>query len=133
MKFGDKLKEIRIQRGMSQEDFAKLLHTSKQVISRYETNQRTPKITIVQQYANMLHVPLMYLIDDDRKDFNKNYTSDRSQKEKPAVDSDELELERLLQDPLGREFYEKFQRLTDEQKEMMIAQMQALLKRRSNN
>lgn len=119
MKFGDKLKSIRTQMGMSQEDFAKLLGTSKQVISRYETNQRTPKITIVQQYADILNIPVMHLINED-------YPPDKTAKEKPAAESDELE--RLLQNPLNKEFYEKFQRLTEEQKEMMIAQMRVLLK-----
>jgi transcriptional regulator with XRE-family HTH domain len=63
--FGDKLKRIRIDREMSQEQLAILLGTSKQVISRYETNQRTPKITIAQEYADKLNVPLNYLIDEN--------------------------------------------------------------------
>lgn len=62
--FGDRLKKIRLDRELSQEQFAKLLNTSKQVISRYETNQRTPKITIAQEYADKLNVPLNDLIDD---------------------------------------------------------------------
>lgn len=63
--FGDRLKEIRLARHMSQEEFAELLGTSKQVISRYETNQRTPKITIANEYAEKLNVPLNTLLGDD--------------------------------------------------------------------
>ncbi|MGE1062982.1 helix-turn-helix transcriptional regulator [Megasphaera paucivorans] len=63
-KFGDKLKKIRLSKNMSQEELAVFLHTSKQVISRYETNQRTPKITVAQEYADKLKIPLLYLIDD---------------------------------------------------------------------
>ena len=63
--FGDKLKKIRIERELSQQQLADLLGTSKQVISRYETNQRTPKITVAQEYADKLNVPLNYLIDDN--------------------------------------------------------------------
>jgi transcriptional regulator with XRE-family HTH domain len=62
--FGDKLKKIRIERELSQQQLADLLGTSKQVISRYETNQRTPKITVAQEYADKLNVPLNYLIDE---------------------------------------------------------------------
>ena len=51
--------------GLSQEEFAKKLNTTKQVISRYETEQRTPKITIAQEYANILGVPLQNLIDNN--------------------------------------------------------------------
>ena len=63
--FGTKLKYIRTLRKMSQDDFANFLGTSKQVISRYETNQRTPKITTANEYALKLNVPLLYLIDDN--------------------------------------------------------------------
>lgn len=62
--FGDKLKAIRRERELSQDQLAEILNTSKQVISRYETNKRTPKITIAQQYADKLGVNLSYLIDD---------------------------------------------------------------------
>ncbi len=56
--FGIKLKQIREARNMSQDEFANLLGTSKQVISRYETAQRTPKITTVYEYAQKLGVSL---------------------------------------------------------------------------
>lgn len=60
--FGDILKSIRLQRGMSQEELATLLGTTKQVISRYETNQRTPKITVANEYAQRLGVSLDALL-----------------------------------------------------------------------
>lgn len=63
--FGDRLKEIRVQRNLSQEEFASLLGTSKQVISRYETNQRTPKVTVANKYAEILHVSLNSLLGED--------------------------------------------------------------------
>lgn len=57
MTFGDKLKHIRKERGLTQEAMADLLKTSKQVLSRYENGKRTPKITVAQQYAAVLGVP----------------------------------------------------------------------------
>lgn len=71
MTFGDKLKKIRNEKGMSQDELASLLGTSKQVISRYETNQRTPKITVVSEYAATLSVPLSYLLDNDMNSIEK--------------------------------------------------------------
>ena len=62
--FGEKLKQIRRTHDWSQEELANVLGTSKQVISRYENNQRTPKITTAQQYADILQIPLKYLIDE---------------------------------------------------------------------
>lgn len=55
MLFGEKLKAYRKAKGISQEELAAILGTSKQVISRYEKNQRTPKIDIAQKYADILN------------------------------------------------------------------------------
>lgn len=68
MAFGDKLKEIRLDRGLSQERFADILGTSKQMIYLYETGQRIPKITTLQDYANKLHMPVSYFLDSESKE-----------------------------------------------------------------
>lgn len=59
--FGDILRQLRISRGLSQDELAAILHTTKQVISRYETKQRVPKISVVAEYAERLGVPLALL------------------------------------------------------------------------
>ncbi len=63
--FGDRIKQIRLNKGMSQQEMADFLGTSKQVISRYETSQRTPKITIANEYAQKLGVALNFLLGED--------------------------------------------------------------------
>lgn len=62
--FGEKLKAIREERSLTQDELAKILKTSKQVISRYEKDQRTPKITIAKTYAHALNVSMRYMVDD---------------------------------------------------------------------
>lgn len=64
MTFGEKLKSYRINKGMSQDELAQQLGTTKQVISRYETNQRIPKITTANEYAEKLNIPLEYLLNN---------------------------------------------------------------------
>ena len=61
MAFGDTLKRIRMERGLSQDKLAALLGTTKQVISRYETNQRVPQLTVVEAFARNLNVPITVL------------------------------------------------------------------------
>ena len=61
MAFGDMLKQLRKERGMSQDDMASLLGTTKQVISRYETKQRNPKLDVVTRYAQILGIPVSVL------------------------------------------------------------------------
>ena len=65
MKFCEKLKLLREERKMNMTEFATLLGTSKQVISRYEKGENTPKITTVAHYANILNVSLEYLTNDN--------------------------------------------------------------------
>lgn len=62
--FGDKLKAIRRDRNLTQEELARILGTSKQVISRYENNLRSPKIDVVSDYADRLGVPVEFLADN---------------------------------------------------------------------
>lgn len=62
--FGERLRQIRKEQNLSQEALAQLLGTSKQMLSRYELNQRSPRIEQVQKYAEKLHVPVDYLLGD---------------------------------------------------------------------
>ncbi len=64
MTFGEKLKQLRTDRNMSQEEFASLLGTSKQVISRYELGQTTPKIGTAAAWCKMLSVNLDNMLND---------------------------------------------------------------------
>ena len=66
MTFGNKLKQIRTERGLSQSEFAKILGTSKQVISRYELGQTTPKISIVSKWCQILGLNLDNLINENK-------------------------------------------------------------------
>ena len=65
MEFGYHLKNLRKQRGLSQDELAALLGTTKQVISRYENNQRVPRLSVVSDYAHKLGVPLRALSGED--------------------------------------------------------------------
>lgn len=62
--FGERLRQIRKEQNLSQEALAQLLGTSKQMLSRYELNQRSPRIEQVHKYAEKLHVPVDYLLGD---------------------------------------------------------------------
>ena len=61
MEFGDMLRQLRLARGLSQDELACTLGTTKQVISRYETKKRVPRLSVVAEYARMLGVPLAML------------------------------------------------------------------------
>lgn len=56
--FGENLRKIRNEKGLTQDELAALLGTSKQVISRYENDLRSPKISVVADYADKLGVSI---------------------------------------------------------------------------
>ena len=63
--FGARLRQIRKERGETQDEFAKKIETSKQVLSRYESGQRIPKISLAEKYAKALGVSVDYLMGKD--------------------------------------------------------------------
>ena len=70
--FGESLKQIRLERNLSQDDLALLLGTSKQVISRYETGQRSPKVSVVAEYAEKLGVTINRLATGQQNESEKD-------------------------------------------------------------
>lgn len=87
--FGKNLRAIRLSRGLSQEELASLLGTSKQVISRYENGQRSPKISVASEYARKLNVSLRVLNGDpdaphEQDDFSTGKNAPVQQDERTA-------------------------------------------------
>lgn len=80
--FGKRLREIRMERKLTQSEFAKMLGTSKQILSRYELEQRSPKIDQVKKYAEKLKVSVDYLLGDNESEVNFNAFISKN-KEKP--------------------------------------------------
>ena len=56
--FGEILRQIRLERGMTLEEMANYLGTTKQALSRYERGERIPKITVAAKFADTLNVAL---------------------------------------------------------------------------
>lgn len=63
--FGKRLRQIRKDRNLTQDEFAQMLDTSKQILSRYEREERSPRIDLVRKYAEKLKVSVDYLLGDE--------------------------------------------------------------------
>ena len=104
MRFCEKLKILREEKGMSLSEFANLLGTSKQVLSRYERGENTPKITTVAHYAEKLGVSLEYLVNDDCIDRNGN-ADDKTTPSAYIAEREELLLNLFRQIPEHKQQY----------------------------
>ena len=63
MNIGQKIKELRQENGLTQEDLAEQLGVSFQAISRWENGTTYPDITLLPIIANMFDVTIDYLLD----------------------------------------------------------------------
>lgn len=65
--FGNILKELRLQHGMTQKDLAAQIGVTKSVVSYYELSERSPSPEILIKLANIFHVSTDYLLGLDTK------------------------------------------------------------------
>lgn len=70
--FPQRLKELRTEKGITLEELAKKIGTTKTTLSRYENGERSPKLQLVGLLANYFQVDMSWLSgqSDQRNSFN---------------------------------------------------------------
>ena len=61
---GQRIKTMRLSRGMTQADLAKALDQSQASITMYETGKREPDFETLEALADVFNVPLVSFVDD---------------------------------------------------------------------
>jgi transcriptional regulator with XRE-family HTH domain len=64
MAIGDKILNLRKDRGWSQQALAKKVGTSGPIIGRYERGEMTPSVEVAKKLADAFKVTMDYLVDD---------------------------------------------------------------------
>lgn len=73
MKVGDRIVQLRKQKGWSQAELAKITGASKEAIGKYERNDAMPSIETAKKIADAFDVTLDYLVDEaSLPSFDKN-------------------------------------------------------------
>ncbi len=65
--FGEVLKKLRLDAGLTQEQLAQRLNVTKSVISYYELKERTPSPEVLIKLSEMFHVTTDYLLGVNHK------------------------------------------------------------------
>jgi transcriptional regulator with XRE-family HTH domain len=60
--FGERLKELRIENGLTLDELKDYLNTTKATLSRYENGLRDPKIDFAKKIATYFNVSLDYIL-----------------------------------------------------------------------
>ncbi|MBC8295033.1 MAG: helix-turn-helix transcriptional regulator [Pelagibacterales bacterium] len=63
-KFGEKVKQLRLEKGLSQEKFAHLADIDRTYISSIEKGERNVSIVVVERIAKALEIEIMNLFKD---------------------------------------------------------------------
>ncbi len=61
MNIGEKIKELRLEKGITQAELAEAIGIDKSTIAKYETDDREPKVYILCKIADYFGVTLDYL------------------------------------------------------------------------
>lgn len=95
MTFGSRLRELRNERNMTQEDLAKILKVSRATVGRYETDERFPDKEILQKLADYFDVSIDYLLC--RTDIRNAFIPDEYQKQYKVTKRDLSQYEDFIQ------------------------------------
>lgn len=114
MSIGQRLKEARIARKMTQEDLAKAVGVTKGAIGNYETEVSSPKEQILIKLMKILHIDANYLYQD--------YVT--------STDPDQERLEALHQNPRLGMLFDRSRKMSSEDVDFMLQMADRILKER---
>lgn len=72
VKIGEFLKELRKEKGLTQEQLAEQFNVSRRSVSRWETGSNLPDLDILMEMADYYEVELKEMLDGERKSENMN-------------------------------------------------------------
>ena len=67
VKIGEFLRELRKEKGLTQEQFAEQFNISRRSVSRWETGSNMPDIGLLIEIADFFDVDIREIIDGERK------------------------------------------------------------------
>ena len=76
MLIGLRIKELRVKKGLTQEELAKKINVTKSTISNYENNTRIPTVSNLHLLADSLGVSFDYLMGNDGYSVTDSNSSD---------------------------------------------------------
>ncbi|MBQ8247721.1 MAG: helix-turn-helix transcriptional regulator [Lachnospiraceae bacterium] len=95
-KIGSFLKELRKQKGITQEELAEQLNVSGRTVSRWETGNNMPDISILIELAELYDVSIPEIVNGERK--NESMNEEVKEVAQSLSDYADLEKENMLKE-----------------------------------
>jgi len=107
MTFGEKLKELRIEKGLTQKEFGKIFNMQRSRLSQYETNKRQVDDKTKTLFADYFNISLDYLLG-------------RSNIRNPELLNIDSDIQKLLSNTKSIEMLKDFNTLPDIKKQEVL-------------
>lgn len=113
--FGDRLKELRKERNLTQEDIGKICDVAKNTISNWENNINQPPLEIVKKLAHYFGVTADYLLGLNQNDVNRIDKLNIALREAGMIDNNENLNEEEIKLALdqARQYKQMWKRIND--------------------
>ena len=118
MRLQDKLRNLRLQRQLTQIDLAKALNTSQSAITAWERGTRIPERSTIAKIAKFYGVPVSYLLMDE------NTSTDAYV---------QLAAERIAKDSRFRILFDRLNSFSDSDLDAVLSVVTAISKARNND
>lgn len=95
MTLGEKLRQLRNTKSMSQEKFAEEMNVSRQAVSKWEINQSLPQMDKLIEISDYFNVTLDYLVKNEEVSDNRETGNGNLSNQKGLHEKKELEISSL--------------------------------------
>lgn len=120
---GNRIRELRKKRGLTQKQLAQKLNVSEQAIAGYEQNARRPNPDMLKDLANFFGVSVDYLLcNDNTSKTLSDATEDKELNQK---------ILQMAQDEFDRTLFKKYGDLSDEKKKLVMAVINGIIEEAS--
>ena len=96
VKIGEFLRELRKEKGLTQEQFAEQFNISRRSVSRWETGSNMPDVGLLIEIADFFEVDIREIIDGERKSENMDKEKETLKKVAEYADSEKFKLKKKV-------------------------------------
>lgn len=93
--FGEKIKQLRKQANLTQEELGKKLGVAKNTVSYWESNDSQPSLDTIKEISNLFQVSVDYLLGNEIDDLDEMNKLKRLLKQAGLMKGDDLTKEEL--------------------------------------
>ena len=97
-KFADRMKELRKENSMTQDELAEKLGISRSAVGMYEQGRREPDFAMLDLTADVFNVSIGYLVGNDERGSYPRHGGSEDEIRRPRTVGVTLEEERLLRE-----------------------------------